>query len=574
MTEESPSPLVNRRERSALSCAIFLVAALLQFCLCLNHRDITNAHEGRTAQTSREMLARQQWVVPYCNGNPRLAKPPLMYWMTDIAWTITGAAEPWSARLPPAMCGAIAVLLVMDLTRRTLGRDAAFCAGLIWITTWFVADEYRKAMADPYLAFFTLLSIWAWIRADLAATPGQNEAVPRAVSPRTVGFIVLAYASIALAALAKGHLILIHLAVALIPYHLLRRTRPRPLKIHLLGTILCLIIASAWPAYIFLTVPGAWNIWRIDLLASEASSGERFASILTYPGLLPMTAAPWTVFALIGAIVPLIAKGRHDRRALWPLLWLVTTVVVFTLVPMKKATYILPAMPAQTMLAAFAMANVLRWPRRAKDVKGERFLMSAHLIAAIITVGVCVGLLLDMDRFGIERPMPMVIGIVLSAGLLIAIGLKKPNFRSRGAVVALAALFGVCVNIAECWLVPEELNKRSSAPFARRITRETGDAPLRVIGPGLREDILFYLGGRIVPKTEKFAQLPADYRGFAIVTPNEYEAVLASGRGEELAASPDRKDDTRLHFFSFANAPATAPATTPSIAPATTQSAR
>ena len=206
---------------------IIFLFALLQFCLFLNHRDITNAHEGRTAQTSREMLQRQQWVVPYCNGQPRLAKPPLMYWMTDIAWTITGAAEPWSARLPPAICGAIAVLLVMDLARRTLGRGAGLCAGLIWISTWFVVDEYRKAMADPYLGFFTLLSIWAWVRADLSTTPGQSELPAAGRPPRAVGFIVLAYASIALAALAKGHLILIHLVIALISYHVIRRTRPR-----------------------------------------------------------------------------------------------------------------------------------------------------------------------------------------------------------------------------------------------------------------------------------------------------------------------------------------------------------
>src|SRR5206468_7181483 len=70
--------------RSRLWPVAIFIAALLQFCLFLNHRDITTAHEGRVAATAREMLQRHDWIVPYCNGVPRVAKPPLPYWTTKI----------------------------------------------------------------------------------------------------------------------------------------------------------------------------------------------------------------------------------------------------------------------------------------------------------------------------------------------------------------------------------------------------------------------------------------------------------------------------------------------------------
>src|SRR3954465_14228362 len=95
----SPQPSPPLRGEGVTRLVI-LAIALLQFCLFLNHRDITNAHEGRTAETSREMLQRRDWIVPYCNGMPRLAKPPLMYWATGLAWAITRSVQPWSARLP------------------------------------------------------------------------------------------------------------------------------------------------------------------------------------------------------------------------------------------------------------------------------------------------------------------------------------------------------------------------------------------------------------------------------------------------------------------------------------------
>src|SRR5207249_10557747 len=82
---------------------LVVFASILQFCLFLNHRDITTSHEGRVAATAREMRQRGEWIVPYCNDVPRLAKPPLAYWAAIAAWDICGAKDqPWPARLPGA----------------------------------------------------------------------------------------------------------------------------------------------------------------------------------------------------------------------------------------------------------------------------------------------------------------------------------------------------------------------------------------------------------------------------------------------------------------------------------------
>jgi 4-amino-4-deoxy-L-arabinose transferase-like glycosyltransferase len=522
--------------KSKLLVPAIVLVALLQFCLFLNHRDITNAHEGRVAATAREMLERHDWVMPYCNGVPRLAKPPLAYWATMIAWTIGGSREVWLARLPAALCGALAVLLVMDLARRTLGRGAAISAGVVWVTTWFIVDEYRKAMADPYLAFFTLLCVWVWITAHAKAS--------RAL-------LLVAYVTAALAALAKGHLILIHAPLALIPYHLLCRKRVRFPIVHVIGAIICLCIALPWFVHIYRV---AGNVWATDALGIETNSGDKAAAPWHYLAALPLTSAPWTVITLIGALMPFIGKGRRERRGKWLLLWLFATVVVFTFVPMKKNAYLLPAMPAQTLLTASALAAMVRLPRAAKDAKNESFVQAAYLVAAMATLGVCVYVAASIERFEIDPPAPLMAGAGLVVLLLLCIRQLAPVFRSPRTLLATAAMFAMAVHLLVAWIIPNRDNRRSDRELALTARQALDDGvSLVLIGPGLREDVVFYLG-RTVPRIDSIEQLPADFKGVAIVTPEQYLPVNRSNRGDEGTTSPNRPPKDTIRLFTFPKA--------------------
>jgi hypothetical protein len=78
--------------------------------------------------------------------------------------------------------------------------------------------------------------------------------------------------------------------------------------------------------------------------------------------------------------------------------------------------------------------------------------------------------------------------------------------------------------------------------------------PVCVIGSGLREDVLFYLG-RTVPvirNPERFlaAASAQDYRGYAIVTVDAYPDL--QGHGDEVTNSTDRPaEQDRLVLMRF-----------------------
>ena len=539
--------MVTAAGRSRLWTVAIAIAALLQFCLFLNHRDITTAHEGRVAATAREMLHRRDWIVPYCNGVPRVAKPPLPYWTTMIAWCIAGREEVWLARLPAAILGAIAVLLVMDLARRVLGRNASILAGIVWVSTWFIVDEYRKAMADPYLAFFTLLSVWAWVAADQAKAKASRL------------LYLVCYISAGLGALAKGQLILLHLALAIVPYQLLKRRLPRRPWAHVIGIIIMLLIALPWPIYMLRHVPNTAKEWAEDSTGAYATTGAKSSSVFQYVLSVPQMAAPWSVLLLIGTIVTLRGPRRRQRRALWPLMWLIATVIVFTCVPMKKNAYLLPMMPAQTLLIAAALAQTIRVPRATKDAAIERFVLTAHLVAAIVALAVIVYLTLSLERFEIESPAPLLAASAIGLFLLLGIRQLAPRVRSLRTITVTALLFAIAVHGAEAWVVADFDNRRSDRSFAEILKKQKDAEELVLIGPGLREDVLFYLG-QTVRQFDSIEQLPGDYKGVAIVTVEQIDNVRRSDRGDELdASSSPRSDKDKLYAFRFPKGPPAPP---------------
>ena len=176
---------------------IFALAAAV-FLALLGRKDIVTSHEARVAQTARVMAVSgwpwnarpvsvpvmhlteingikalrpdttagqtrvNPWLVPVINNQLRLQKPPLPYWCAALVYRFAGIGE-WQARLVPAMLGALAALLMWDLGRLWLGSRAGWIAAGVWLSTHFIVDEYRKAMADPFVAFCTLACVWAWV---------------------------------------------------------------------------------------------------------------------------------------------------------------------------------------------------------------------------------------------------------------------------------------------------------------------------------------------------------------------------------------------------------------------------
>lgn len=91
--------------KPSIKILLVLLALLLPALLLgLADRPVYKIQEVRIAETAREMLASGDWVVPRYNGELRLQKPPLPYWITAGSYQLLGVSA-FSTRLPAVLFG-------------------------------------------------------------------------------------------------------------------------------------------------------------------------------------------------------------------------------------------------------------------------------------------------------------------------------------------------------------------------------------------------------------------------------------------------------------------------------------
>jgi len=114
--------------------------------------------EGRYAQIPKEMFDAGEWVVPTLQGEPYLDKPPLMYWLVMGSYKLFGVNEA-AARLVPALCVHLTILMVYLIGRRSLGERAAFWAALVLTVSPGFLGVARLLLLDGLLTFCVTASV-------------------------------------------------------------------------------------------------------------------------------------------------------------------------------------------------------------------------------------------------------------------------------------------------------------------------------------------------------------------------------------------------------------------------------
>src|SRR5690348_12928750 len=92
--------------RAWMQDAAVLFLAGVALLLFLDLAPVQRTQEARVLETAREMLGRpvHNWLVPQLNGEVRLRKPPLAYWVSAGSFELFGVKH-WAGRLPMALAG-------------------------------------------------------------------------------------------------------------------------------------------------------------------------------------------------------------------------------------------------------------------------------------------------------------------------------------------------------------------------------------------------------------------------------------------------------------------------------------
>ncbi len=337
--------LADRARRSTDLLALIAVCGFLFFA-GLQVIGLLGADEPRYAQVAREMLQRHDWVTPTLWGQPWLEKPPLYYWCAMLAYKATGSVTGWAARLPSAVLCTLMIFFVYVWARR-FRRGMQLDAALITAAAAIVIGFGRGASTDmPLTAMFTIAML-CWY--------GWHESQNRAW---LVGFYLFA----GLGTLAKGPVAVFLAAAIVVVFALLRRDWRVVLRtLWLPGIAIYLLVVLPWFIAVQRANPDFFRVFILEHnLARYTTDAFRHKQPFWYyvPVVL-VGLIPWVIF-VVAAVVDAIRdwrfsvtepQGKEDLRTFLTI-WFLLPIVFFSLSQSKLPGYILPAIPAATILLA------------------------------------------------------------------------------------------------------------------------------------------------------------------------------------------------------------------------------
>ena len=352
---------------SALAKRVYLVLffIIIAFYLYgLGQLPLLGPDEPRYAQVAREMCLRGDLVTPTLGQHTWFEKPALLYWMMIGAAKVFGVNE-WSARLGPALCGLLTIAAVWFVGRaieRSGVAGFALWSALVTASCLGLIVFSRAASFDIVVTMTTTWALAFFLLYELS---------------RKTSFLAGFYVFVGLSLLAKGLVgIVVPFGVVGV-YYLLRRTWPerRVFVSVLWGMPLAVAVASLWYGPVI-----AKHGWTF---VDEFFVQHHFARYLSnkykhpqpiyfFPAIILMLALPWTGF-LIDAFAKVRswswrgADGLNIVRV-FSLAWLVLPVVFFSFSGSKLPGYVLPALPAASLLITDRLMSVNKWPLRVTGV--------------------------------------------------------------------------------------------------------------------------------------------------------------------------------------------------------------
>lgn len=310
-------------------------------------------------------------AVPMLQDQPRLNKPPMIYWVQAAsAATLTGGNPKhdaiWMYRVPSVLAAIGVALLTWHLGRRMYTDLVGVIGGWIIAVAPVFAWEATQARADMVLVCFTLATmamLWRIVERTMRqSTPASKPPAHRSVlwCPPDVAAM---WVCVALGILTKGPitpmvvvLAVVSLAIMDRRMNIVRATKP------LHGVAIIVLFLVPWVAM----VSRQYGLDKyVDLVLHEtvgrsATSREGhwgppgyhtlLQTVLMWPGSLVTYLSVWWFYRLAR---PTKAGGDgSDLRARFLLAWVVPSWVVFECVATKLPHYTMPMYPALAIISA------------------------------------------------------------------------------------------------------------------------------------------------------------------------------------------------------------------------------
>lgn len=310
--------------------------------------------ETRYLTVAWEMRLQHSWILPTLNFAPYSHKPPLLFWLINLAWTLTGGPAGWSARIVPLFVTGGVIAGTYILARRLFpeNRSAGIYAALILAASPFIYIYGGLLMFDMLNALIGLCAAGAvWT----AARTGQFR------------WWIFWGLAVGAGVLAKGPVILIYTVFPALLAPLWHRPASW-LKWYtglLTGVIVAAQIGLAWaiPAAISGGPEYAQMIFWKQSAGRMVNAFDHRRSALFYLPLLPLMFLPLLMLpSWWGAMRSNMRGIAREKAGRFLLCWVLPPFACLLMISGKQAHYLIPLLPGAAMFFAAAMARREEYP--------------------------------------------------------------------------------------------------------------------------------------------------------------------------------------------------------------------
>lgn len=369
----------QKKIKGIILFALLGVSAFSAFFL-LDKKPMGN-HEAYVAVSARQMLNSGQWVIPYFNGQPRLQKTPLCYWILAAIGKISGEINDFNTRLPSALFAILAAAAIFYFVKEHSGFRAAVLSAFIWATSLGYIRYSHSGRPEMTLCSFVaiaMLSFYAGIKTESRK--------------KQICFMLVFWISFALAMLAKGPAPLPLIAPALFLYFLFfRKWKLVPKVLPIAGIIIFLLIVLPWPIAVLKHLSAAADVWNKEFLArAEGEYAAGTNPFYYYFKVMFVYIAPYSALIPLAFFAPFYKIWEEKRDALWyHWFWFFAGIIAMTACGGKRQHYILPLMPAMAVMGGIILEDMI-FIRKSYDFKFVRNFAFGHVIAILIGAGILI----------------------------------------------------------------------------------------------------------------------------------------------------------------------------------------
>jgi 4-amino-4-deoxy-L-arabinose transferase-like glycosyltransferase len=487
-------------------------------------------HEIFVAQTTREMLASGDMIVPRFGGEVRLQKPPAMYWAVAAVATMVDRPDvpAWVARAPSAVSALVVVAVCIGLGVRVYDRCTGLVAGAIVGFSAGMFEYGVNARPEMLYAACTGVSTLGFVAAHRASSRRAS-----------LWWAVVGWVACGLAMLAKGPQLPVLILAGLSVWHIrvsgwaMWRRAVRPV----MGVAIVAAVVAPWVVALSMRVDGAMAFWMRELIglrfASEGGAGivawvlELLSPEYLWYGVSQLL--PW------GLVLPLAffvawQRGRPDLACGRDLFFaMVVPVVVLSLASRTREYYLLPILPIAAVLLARGVLDLLDKAERSNRFR--RIAAAALIALAAASLAFAVGVEVASDLTSPEA-LGVVAGFALAGAFVVWVGrtVFSRSMLTRLVVAALSAWGAAFAVLGHNSVLHDERSEHVESVAIAAANLSGGEIPVVSIGFD-RDDLIYQVNRPIrrLPGTISAQELRAEGPAIVVARPSVLDRLAAEG---------------------------------------------